>query len=96
MPNTIGILSPGDMGHTVGDVLRQKRFARYYLSARQKPTHTAACRKSRYHRCADVPAIRNRSRPYPLNHGASTGDVRRDRSRRGTPTGGHYAYLRRL
>ena len=23
MPNTIGILSPGDMGHTVGDVLRQ-------------------------------------------------------------------------
>ena len=23
MPNTVGILSPGDMGHTVGDVLRQ-------------------------------------------------------------------------
>ena len=23
MLNTIGILSPGDMGHTVGDVLRQ-------------------------------------------------------------------------
>ena len=23
MPNTIGILSPGDMGHTVGDVLHQ-------------------------------------------------------------------------
>lgn len=23
MPNTIGIVSPGDMGHTVGDVLRQ-------------------------------------------------------------------------
>ena len=23
MPNTVGILSPGDMGHTVGGVLRQ-------------------------------------------------------------------------
>ena len=23
MPNTVGILSPGDMGHTVGNVLRQ-------------------------------------------------------------------------
>ena len=38
MPNTVGILSPGDMGHTVGGVLRQNGFARYHVFKRSEPS----------------------------------------------------------
>ena len=43
MPNTIGILSPGDMGHTVGDVLRQNGLRVITcLKDRSQRTHALA------------------------------------------------------
>ena len=40
MPNTVGILSPGDMGHTVGGVLRQNGLR---VIARPYPFNHGAC-----------------------------------------------------
>ncbi len=43
MPNTVGILSPGDMGHTVGNVLRENGLRVITcLHGRSQRTHELA------------------------------------------------------
>ena len=64
---TVGILSPGDMGHMVGRVLGEHGLRVIACNPREKPTHAGSGEERKHHSRANVPAACGRGGSHPVN-----------------------------